>query len=336
MAQKLGKNPFQLLESFSDDENDENDKKQTIDFFDVCIYHAPCKDGLASAWIVQKLRNDIQLVKCMAGFDPRENGEWAGKSVLFVDIAPSLEYLQQLCQIAKKVTIIDHHATTMEMVQTLGAVPPNFLLIHDEKKSASELVWEHFHPMQPTPWFIHVIGDRDLFRQAPHIYPYSHELSAALYDKKYVVDFAGLDKLAAVSGEKVDSFKQKLIWDGTMIVRKRNELIREYLHSRLECQYRSNRIYRIWMYECPEHMISDVGNALMNTRFKDGGLPDFVFTWYYDLEAHKFWVAFRSIPGKTEVHQIARELSPSGGGHRCASGCCLPGGTELRTIFQPI
>lgn len=372
---KLGKNPFQLLttsesSSDEDDEDDEDDdasdhsssdEKKMIEKnekktkkeqpqihseFDVCIYHSPCQDGTASAWIVSKLFAGITLIECIAGTDPDdEEGnihitDFADKSVLFADIAPSAEYLVNLLTIARNITIIDHHATTLEMVHTLstlfddGVIPPNFHLIHDETKSAAELVWLHFHPTQKIPWFIQVIADRDLFRQS---YPNTRELSAALYTKKYTFDFTGLDKLYAVVAEKLEGFKQKLVWDGTMIVRKRDELIRDYLYHRVECEYKSavdNHTYRVWMYDCPRQIISDLGHTLANTRFSDGGYPDFVVTWIYDFEDHKFWLAFRSTPGKTEVHRIARELSPTGGGHRFASGCALPGGTELRTIFH--
>lgn len=315
--------------------------------YDVCIYHSPCTDGNACAWIVERMFPDILLIECEAGTDPDQRAtDFEGKSVLFVDIAPLRGYLLALLPVAEKVTVIDHHATTLELRDIENIENKKFELVHNERKAASELVWEHFHPDRPVPWFITVIADRDLFRQPPDIYPDSRELSHALYETAMTRTFDGLDTLMGMTAREADSFKREMVEKGAVIVKKRNAMIRHYMQTRVPCLYISTTTgehFRLWMYTCERHILSDLGHRLLAYRFDDGSYPDFVAYWTYDLEEHVFWISFRSNAGhgnarggRVQVHEIARELHPDGGGHRSAAGCCLPGGTELRAIFQPV
>lgn len=316
--------------------------------YDVCIYHSPCPDGNACAWIVERVFPDILLVDCEAGFNPDQPAtDFEGKSVLFVDIAPMREYLLALLPVAEKVTIIDHHATTLELVDIQDE---KFELVHNERKAASELVWEHFHPDRPVPWFITVIADRDLFRQAPDTYPDSQALSHALYEMELTRTFDGLDTLMEMSSKQAAAFQKEMVEKGAIIVKKRNAMIRHYMQTRVACLYTSpttGEHFRMWMFTCERHILSDLGHRLLEYRFEDGSYPDFVAYWSYDLVNHIFWLSFRSNAGnanarrgvrggRAEVHQIAAELHPDGGGHRSAAGCRLPGGTELRAIFKPV
>lgn len=310
--------------------------------YDVCIYHSPCPDGNACAWIVERVFPDILLVECEAGTDPDEPvTNFEGKSVLFVDIAPLRSYLLDLLPVAEKVTIIDHHATTLEL---RDIEDEKLELVHNERKAGSELVWEHFHPDRPVPWFITVIADRDLFRD---ISPDSQALSHALYEMELTRTFDGLDTLMAMTSREASAFKREMVEKGAVIVKKRNAMIRHYMQTRVACLYTSpttGENFRMWMYTCERHILSDLGHRLLACRFDDGSYPDFVAYWSYDLENHVFWLSFRSNAGhagggrggRAQVHEIARELHPDGGGHRSAAGCCLPGGTELRSIFQPV
>lgn len=310
--------------------------------FDLCIYHDPCTDGTAAAWIVRNVCPNVELVGCVAGMDPEEPYDtidaYTGKSVICVDICPTAERLKTLLGVVKHLTIIDHHATTSEVISKISD-HPRLTLIFSEEKCGCELVWEHFmNGLEEIPWFLKYISDRDLYKNPP-TQPHSNEIGLALHDGKHTRTFEGLDELYRMNDRDTESFRRMLLSKGRRLVEWKESVIRGSLSSRLECTYRSStyeRECRVWLYTCPRHVVSDLGNRLLGWQFDDGELPDFVVCWQYDVEDHLFWIAFRSaLSSEVEVHHIAQELDVDGGGHRRAAGCCLPGHSIIRTIFVP-
>lgn len=299
--------------------------------FDYCIYHRRCIDGISSAWIVKNYFPEIKMIECTAGENLEDIEQFFQKNLVILDVCPT--DLLPVCKLAKNILIIDHHITTFELFQTEEYKSlKNTTLIYNETKAGCELTWEYFCQNENAPWFLGYIADRDLWKVTM---PYSKEINSALYEGRHTQSFENLDKLYKLSGnlEELEKFKEELIKKGKIIVENRNALIIHSARTALRCRYRD---YNIWVYTCPRHILSDVGSKLVRWQFKDGTFPAFVMTWNYDLERHEFGLSFRSAKNTVDVHIIARELSEKGGGHRNASGCVLPGGTELRTIFIPV
>lgn len=298
--------------------------------FDYCIYHRSCVDGISSAWIVKKYFPSIHIIECGAGEIIEEIDLFYQKNIIFVDVCPPKNNLDEISKLAKHILIIDHHITTYENVTDKDNI--NITLIFDEKKSGCQLTWEYFCQNEPIPWFLNYIADRDLWKLTM---PYSKEINIVLYEEKHTRSIENLDILYQLSfdEEKLELFKKDLIKKGKILVENRNALIISSSRSALPCMYKN---YRVWLYTCPKHIVSDVGAKLTKWKFKDNSYPDFVVFWNYDVEEHLFMISLRSAKNATDVHLIASELSEQGGGHRNASGCKLPGGTELRTIFVPI
>ena len=303
--------------------------------FDLCIYHDPCIDGIASAWIVKNMSPGVQIVKCVAGCDPEISIEsLSQKSVVFVDICPSESFLQQAVQVVQRILIIDHHISAYEMYSQFDNKGGRVTFVFDEHRSGCQLTWRYFCENEPVPWFLNYIADRDLWT---NVMPNSREINQALYDGKHIRSFEALDELFALNDDQIATLKSHLLQQGRVLVHNRDELIRQSAKSAVECVYKhEDRQYRVWVYTCPRHILSEVGHRLTKWRFVDGHYPDFVVFWQYVMEDHYFGLSFRSSPQGTDVHLIARQLSPKGGGHRRAAGCSLPGGTELRALFTPV
>src|ERR1700679_2402350 len=77
---------------------------------DICIYHFPCDDGFASAWVAKQRWPDIELRPTNYGLAvPDENIN--GKRLLIVDFSFKPEVLQAMAERAASIIILDHHKT---------------------------------------------------------------------------------------------------------------------------------------------------------------------------------------------------------------------------------
>lgn len=311
---------------------------------DLCIYHDPCTDGTTAAWIIRNISPGVVMIPCAAGMNPEEPYDtvdaYIDKSVICVDICPTLARVTTLLGVVKHLTIIDHHATTSETLATIKE-HPRLSIVFDESKCGCELVWEHFMGgLEEMPWFVKYISDRDLYKNPP-TQPYSNEIGLALHDGKHTRTFEGLDEMYGMDEQQSQAFRRMLLSKGRRLVEWRESVVRGCMSSRIECAYESstyNRTMKVWLYTCPRHVITDLGDRLLGWRFPDDTLPDFVVCWIYDVEEHQFWLSFRSRHDdtfETEVHRIAQEIHPDGGGHRRAAGCRLSGNVQLRSIFVP-
>lgn len=295
--------------------------------FDCVVYHSPCPDGTCAAWIVQKYHNDlnkeIDFFPCRAGCAPDEDIYYfENKTIVFVDICPSVEYLLQLSDLAKKIQIIDHHKTNFEKILEMGEIPENIFYNFDMNFSGCQLTWRYFYSNE-APWFVDYIGDRDIWKFA---LPNTNEYFSGMMDEN-LMNLEGFQKM--YENLDNDEFKLNIFNVGKKALEFREKCIQNIIkYNKLECTYKN---FRIWLYSATKDLTSDVGNRLMKYKFEDEALPDFTVGWIYDIENDEFWISMRSINEKQDVSQICKEFG--GGGHRNASGCTVKG--KLRDIFIP-
>ena len=157
-------------------------------FFDICIYHKDCNDGIASFWCVKKWGQNYDIVGIpMNHHDKLDKELLANKNIILVDICFSKEkmiILESLCQYT---LVIDHHIHAIEIIRELhpeqGVAPStsqkksyhlnppllkgdkkntNFDLIYRADKSACQIAWDVFNPEEKEPNFITYIGNQDL------------------------------------------------------------------------------------------------------------------------------------------------------------------------------
>jgi hypothetical protein len=66
----------------------------TDKIYDIVLFHYPCQDGLASAWVVHHYNKQIELYPIQHGKNINLE-RLTNKRVIFCDYAPSKEVLDQ-------------------------------------------------------------------------------------------------------------------------------------------------------------------------------------------------------------------------------------------------
>lgn len=155
---------------------------------DICIYHFPCDDGFASAWIARQKWPDIVLAP--TNYDqPFPDGDFQGKNVLIADFSYKPDAISELMMSygARSIIMLDHHKTAQAdlkefSVELCGNATfcatdvdgmlgdtaeldrPAVLARFDMARSGAALTWEFCFCGKPMPEFIEFIEDRDLWR----------------------------------------------------------------------------------------------------------------------------------------------------------------------------
>ncbi len=301
--------------------------------FDIIVYHEYCSDGTASAWIVKRHNPHAKLVNCKAGQDPNLTiDEINSKKIIFVDICPSVNFINTYSQIVNKIVILDHHISAYRNIENIENKPENLYTVFDMNKSGCMITWDYFNNQLIRPWFINYIGDRDLWRWE---LPNSKNINTALFEDKHIT-FNGLTVLYEkyITNEQINYIMEQMNQKGAQINQFRNQLIEKECKKAIYCTFQFNdRLFNVWLYSGPEDLRSDIGNSLMQINFKNGLRPDFAVNWRYDVVTNEFWLSMRGDEWSPDLSIICKEYN--GGGHPKASGCSLPASIPLRTIFVP-
>jgi hypothetical protein len=107
---------------------------------DAIIYHFPCPDGFASAYVAHQRWPEADLIPTNYG-KPFKFEELKGKAVLIVDFSFPLDQLLGLAAMCNGVLVLDHHKTAAEALAVVPA--PN-------SHRADECIVE---PEQLRAWF---------------------------------------------------------------------------------------------------------------------------------------------------------------------------------------
>ncbi|MGK0291069.1 MAG: oligoribonuclease NrnB/cAMP/cGMP phosphodiesterase (DHH superfamily) [bacterium] len=126
-------------------------------------YHANCPDGFGAAWAAWKRFGDN------ASYFPTHHGENLphfdeNTTIYMVDFSVKKSVMEEVCQTAHQVIVIDHHKSAVEdLIWNESKQPENLDLHFDMDHSGAVLTWEFFH-QEPTPLLLKYIEDRDLWR----------------------------------------------------------------------------------------------------------------------------------------------------------------------------
>lgn len=294
----------------------------------LVIYHGNCADGFSAAWVFHHMQDKIETAfDFHAGVYGKTPPDCTDRVVYLVDFSYKKEVVKEICKVAYKVILIDHHKTAVEDLAPLQDAEsteyqPNFEWYVDMDRSGAMLAWDYWNNMERAApnclvtWSVHdpkyvrppllldYVQDRDLWKFK---LTSSREVSAALFSHKY--SFEMWDKLM------LQSSVLGLASEGSAIERKHHKDIEELLNV---CQH-MGRIggYDVPVANLPYTLASDAGNK-MAAGFEDGRL--FAAT-YYDTGTDRVY-SLRSCPHGMDVSQIA--ASYGGGGHRNAAGFKIP------------
>lgn len=278
------------------------------------IYHNvkpgfPCPDGLASAWVAQKVYPDAELIGWehqRMDIPPVE----AGDRLIIVDFAFTKEILQNWADKGCEVIVIDHHKSAEKMLSGFAGG----ILRFDMAKCGAMLCWEYFLSDQPAPVFLHYVQDQDLWEwKLPH--------SEAVREAFAVLwrSFALFDKLEPMNQQELLSFMLPIGQPRLEVKQRKIEAIAKRHFWGYVDKY---LVPVICLRAGEERWGSDVC-AWLYKRY-----PQAPFTVCYHPERMAHWFGSR-VPiawslrsdkdgGNFDVSQIA--ISFGGGGHRNAAG----------------
>lgn len=292
------------------------EKLRTIrDIIDVVIYHYPCMDGFASAYVVNRYykdmnitRNIYYLSKKIDGL-PIDENIYIGKNVLMVDIVTS-DY-KTIKEKANSLVILDHHKTSRDNLTGLDYAYFNM------SKSGVGLAWEYFYENQQMPYFLQTIQDRDLWTFK---LDKSREFNEGLYNALFLEDTYDkknnlFDNLYLEHLRDDKTLFNKYYDMGVELNRIKQEKIKEIASStEIHNVVIDNKDYRAAISNCSHDIASDLGNYLVSNTD-----CDFAILWRYDTDAAMYYYSLRSTDKKTDVSAICKFFG--GGGHRNAAGC---------------
>ncbi len=275
--------------------------------YDIVLFHYPCQDGLASGWIAHYYH---KLIDMSIELYPIQHGHTIditrlyNKTILFCDYSPSLEILNLIENVAKKITILDHHISAKKALENKSYA------IFDMKKSGAGLTWEYFFPDSQVPEFIQMIQDRDLWKWE---IPRSKEFTAGLFtlcDGYENYNFVELFNLFDNINLSQDKFNFCL--DLGKVINMANYNKAKSIADSASKKIDSYKGHKVCVVNCSYEHASEVGNLLSSMES-----IDFAVMWTYNNVTDYYHTSLRSC-NKVDVSQIAKEYG--GGGHANASG----------------
>lgn len=268
----------------------------------LVIYHGNCQDGFTAAWAIWLKHPEWEYYPAKHGDNPPDVTD---REVYMVDFSYKKPVLIEMAQQAKAITILDHHKTAKEdleslpfdeeMLKTTCAVH----VVFDTKKSGARLAWEFFHPNYFAPDLIKHVEDRDLWNFR---YPETQPICAYIFSQPYSFEMWHLlsNDLSSIAE------RERIIAWGKAILDKQAKDTEELLQNKFRIKIDG---FKVWTANLPYTFSSDAGHILDENEA-------FASTFYFDGKDYIF--SLRSRDGGEDVSAIAKKYG--GGGHFHAAG----------------
>ena len=296
---------------------------------DVCIYHFPCDDGFAAAWIVRRKWPDVVMAPTNYGqMFPDVN--YRGKNILIADFSYKPDAISELMMSygARSIVMLDHHKTaqadlkefTVEMGGdakfTAGDMEglfrdfaeldrPAVAARFDMDRSGASLAWEFCFPDQPMPVFIQLIEDRELWRLK-----LKETRAFSLYLRSYAMDFATWDRIA----DLIERDPNLVLGEALSIERFYDQKLAEMVPT---ATLKSIGKWKgVPVAHAPYAFASDLANLLLKVH------PEAPFAAVVVDAYGGRTYSLRSEDSRQDVSEVARTFG--GGGHRNAAGFRVP------------
>ena len=278
--------------------------------YDIVVFHYPCNDGLASAWVARYYYINIELYPITHGATI-DIKRLEGKRVLFSDYSPHPKVLDEIEKVVTKMTILDHHKSAEILLKDKDYA------IFDMNRSGAGITWDFFFPSTDMPLFIKMIQDGDLWKWV-------------VKDSKNFI--AGFDleynKLDSLDFENIFKLFDKLLVD--------DSIVDNYIRSGLDFnQKKTERLQKIAEEQGERGMYDGLRLRYRETVYSDsselGNMitsgPDVDVAVLFQVCENKdeltgetktqYHVGLRSC-GDVDVSKIASRFG--GGGHMNAAG----------------
>lgn len=268
----------------------------------LCIYHANCWDGIASAWVLLQRFPDAVFFPMNYGDELPETQR--DDQVYMVDFSLNAKALQELALRVEYLTVIDHHKSAKEELQ--GFNMSNVTIIFDMNECGSTLAWRYFFPVMPLPALLHYIRAADIWKWEGLTSP--HEVTA--YIRSFPQTLATMDMVNGAIGHVL----KDMIREGEAINRSNYQMVEDICKNAWFTDIQGYNVPTL----NTNVLISLVGNRLCKMY------PQCPFAATFFVRSNNDRVySLRSI-GDFDVSAVAKKFE-GGGGHRNAAGFTLKG-----------
>jgi len=263
----------------------------------LVIYHADCPDGVAAAWVCRQRWPECDLVDGKY-HEPPDLTRCEDRDVLMVDFSFKRPVLDQVVEVARSVTILDHHASAQTELEGFAGA------FFDMDRSGCVMAWNVLVPGETIPLALRYIQDRDLWR---FLLLGTRDFAAWLASEELTIETI---RKAAGDGLSDDGVGV-LCKYGAVVSRYQTRLVAEAVKHSSRVMIAGHDVPSVPM-PIPQ-LISEVGHALCH------GEP-FSATWR-DIDGQRLY-SLRSDDDGLDVSTIARHYC--GGGHPHAAGFTIP------------
>jgi len=270
----------------------------------ICIYHGNCADGFGAAWVFA--RHADRVHDFHAGVYQTPPPDVEGRDVYLVDFSYKRAVVEQICEKATRVVLIDHHKTALEDLAPL-IESKRIEALTSLEKSGATLAWEWFHGHREPPQLLKHIEDRDLWRFA---LAGTREIQANVFSYPY--DFDVWDEL-------MERPVNDLIAEGRAIERKHFKDVNELIG--VTTRRMNIGGHNVPIANLPYIHVSDAAHALCKGEPFAG--------CYWDTPKGRVF-GLRSTDEGLDVSEVAKMYG--GGGHRNAAGFTI--GYEAARGFE--
>ena len=297
---------------------------------DICIYHFPCDDGFASAWVARKKWPDIELCPTNYG-QAFPEVDLAGKNILIADFSFKPDVLAGIMdKRGASVVMLDHHKTAeadlkdfrdisgTNVAENIDAIlrnmvefgRPPIVARFDMQRSGAALTWDFCFPKEPMPILIQHIEDRDLWRMA-----LTSTRAVSLYLRSYPYDFDTWTEISErFERSRGNTMSQPIFDEAAAIERFYDRKIEEMLPTATLKDI--GKWKGVPVAHAPYAFASDLAHELLK-KFPEAPFAAVVVDAY---GARTY--SLRSEDSREDVSEVARSFG--GGGHRNAAGFRVP------------
>lgn len=283
----------------------------------LCIYHDNCPDGFAAAWVINYyFRGKVDFHPAKWGENPPPVED---RDVIIVDFSYPKDILDDMCNLAKSLVVLDHHQSTEESLKGLVAVKNVYDLdiaklrkLFDIKRSGVGLAWDYYFTTAPRLPLVNYIEDKDLWKFELKD---SEQVNAGISLWPYNFEVWDYMMLSEKSFNEIRN-------NGEIVMKKNKQDIEKLLPSLTFRQKIGG--YDVPVANMPITLCSEAGNKLAK------GEP-FAAT-FYELENYTIYSlrSLREEPQSLDVAKIAEQYG--GGGHKHAAGFKIPSSKVFKSL----
>jgi len=267
----------------------------------IIFYHAQCLDGFGAAYVYYQKYPNAAYYPVGYKTDIFSITNLSDQDIIFLDFSVKLDEMKRVCDIAKSVTIIDHHVSAVRELD--GLEVDNLTKILDITRSGAALAWMSLTPEEP-PEFIRLIEDRDLWKfEYEHTKDFtqglnSYEMSFEVWNSLNIIDGVGISRVVEIGRIINQKFEKDL-----------NSILKGVFYAEIDgCVVPVVNASLMYASEAGNRM--SIGHNFAAIFCVEGGSTKVCLRSDKGTENH------------TDVSKIAEKFG--GGGHRNAAGFQLP------------